>query len=1111
MSETRPTGGQEEADLASSTNVLATQVEAAAAEPEVGEAGREGTDTAMEDLTNNGPDPAFTSHRGDRGIAAFSSVARSGSGSSTESDVPPAAAQPRRPVTPPPKSTIEPSSSGSSSDTIIVATQNATLSPPESIFSRTQTAMAEESPDPLRILPVPSASSATRSTASRACSVSADPVTDRLQSSPTANYKRHRSKTPVTVDRIDENLDPRITSRASSVSLSGAGRHRAMGLLAEDDESDDELALVPVASAMRRTGSVSNSVFVSVEIPVGRSSASMSRTASASSASRVGTTASRAASSAPSIATGSRGANSRKKGKGKVEHSFELVIEQTTHRKSRPGIDSSATSRPTSPKLSPVDNAPGLNTSTGSALTPTHPLSQSVNASHPVQPSSPLSSLPPSQLDRTSPPLSSSVSTRPKRTRRSLVPPQDDDALDEALASSAESSASSSPVSNPSPKKKRKRPVPTVKKVRGRPSRGQDAEPAVENERPVSRTRGKETKMAHGEVDSDDENIAEPLKPLSGAKGRRKSELPTPVREAAAAINRNPRRRQSAQANLKDASSSSSESEVFVAPSTAAETSAPPTPRKRGRPSKRDAEASPTKKSKGKQVAEAESEPASSPSKSLLPPPSSFASQLLGHERALVESSADRAKGWSLNALPRGKPIWAHLRKDGVENGFWWPGEKSWLTSRVEQVDGSLWRKPLHVKLYLDPTSSILGFSCASTFISSPELVTFDNPTHEDVATFRNPSRLRFDAATFRDSPVEADGTPSDDVFNGILEYAIQRDSQFDFDNEDEDDEDLLPPSSLGRNGATGAGPSSQKNGKAEPPSQAKKRGRKSVASAPSSSDLEGATPAGVLVESEEEDFMLEGGEDEGFDFPQYCLAKAQRVWWPARCTGYTPSSPSKSGKAKGKFTVEWTDGKSTKIARSSLLLPRESAFFTVPLGSTELKLNAKYVKNLRKFIAEDMLPVYERIINEEHSFAQSFNDDFFAGGQRRERLAKKSVFGELNEDLLDDMRDAISKWALGAGAAERPKGSARYEALTDSGRARYRADVLLPIAVIENYVDDDNLVDEAVKQLQKEGVAAPDEDAAKLRACEIAQKHLDNRSVTYTVMTIRQSKTRRR
>ncbi|BGO97875.1 hypothetical protein RTBOTA2_001415 [Rhodotorula toruloides] len=1092
MSEHRPSGGEEGVDLAMGTDAPAAQAEGAAAELDIDALGREGTDTAMADASEIAPDPAFTLHRGDVDAAASSSVAPTASGSSTESDAAPAAAQPRRPVTPPPKSTTQPSSSGSSSDTIIIATQNATLSPPKSTYNLTQTEVAEDSPDPLRIIAVPSASSAARSTASRARSVSVDPVTDRLQSSPTANYKRHRSKTPITVDRTGENLDPRTASRASSVSLSGAGKQRAMSFLAEDDESEDELALVPVASAMRRKGSTSNSVFVGVEIPVGRTSASMSRTASASSTSRVATTASPAPVPAAGVASGSKSADSRKKGKGRVEHSFELVIEQPV-RKSRPSIDSSATSRPTSPKPSLLDNAPEPTASTSSAAPATHPLSQSLNAGHPVPPSSPLSSLPPSQLDRTSPPLPSGVSTRPKRTRRSLIPAQDEAALDEALASDEEEPASSSTVSNPSPKKKPKRPAPTVKKARGRPSRGQDDEPEPAAQRPVSRASGKRKKAAYAEVDTDDEEIAEPPKPMSQAKGRRKSELPTPVREAAAAANRNPRRRQSTRTNLKEASSSSSESEVFVGPSSAADKPAPPTPKKRGRPPKQDAEASPTKKSKGKQAAEADPEPMSSPSKSLFPPPSSFASQLLGHERALVESSAERAKGWSLNALPPGKPIWVHIRKDGAENGFWWPGE----------VEGSLWRKPLHVKLYLDPTSSILSFS--------PELVTFDNPTHEDVATFRNPSRLRFDTASFRDSTDETVGTPSDEVFNGILEYAIQRDSQFDFDDDEDDDEDLLPPSSLGRNGSTAAGPSSQKNVKAKPASQAKKKGRKSAANASSSSDAGGEPPAGIQESSEEEDFLLEGGEDDGFDFPQYCLAKAQRVWWPARCTGYTPPSPSKSGKAKGKFTIEWTDGKSTKIARSSLLLPREPTFFTVPLGATELKLNAKYINNLRRFVAEDMLPVYERIINEQHPFAQTFNDDFFAGGQRRERLAKKSVFGELNEDLLDDMRDAISRWATGAGGAERPKGSARYEALTDSERARYRADVLLPIAIIENYVDDDNLVDEAEKQLEKEGVMAQDEETAKLRACEIAQKHLDNRSVTYTVMTIRQSKTRRR
>lgn len=326
MSELKPFGGEEGAGLAPGIDALAAQAGALATKRDFGGVEREGVDTAMEDATNGGPRSPFASYRGKVDVAASSSLAPTASGSSTQSDMAPAPAQPRRPVTPPRKSSPAPSS-GSSSDTITVATQKATLSPAKSKFKLTQTDdIADESPDPLRIVPVPSASSAARSTASRARSASAEPFTDRLQSSPTTNYRRQRSKTPVTVDRTGENLDPRTVSRASSVSLGGAGKLRAMGMLAEDDESDDELAIVPAASAMRRNGSTSNSVFVGVEVPVGRSSASMSRNASASSVSHIGPAASPAQGPAAGVTSGR--ADTQKKGKGRVEHNFELVIEQ---------------------------------------------------------------------------------------------------------------------------------------------------------------------------------------------------------------------------------------------------------------------------------------------------------------------------------------------------------------------------------------------------------------------------------------------------------------------------------------------------------------------------------------------------------------------------------------------------------------------------------------------------------------------------------------------------------------------------------------------------------------------------------------------------------------
>lgn len=104
-----------------------------------------------------------------------------------------------------------------------------------------------------------------------------------------------------------------------------------------------------------------------------------------------------------------------------------------------------------------------------------------------------------------------------------------------------------------------------------------------------------------------------------------------------------------------------------------------------------------------------------------LRPSSSF-----GPETACVETAEQRAKGWSLNTLPTGKPIWAHVRKEGEEDGFWWPAE---VRSRFPtilaahcsrssslQVHGKVWEKPLQVRLYLDDSSAVLAY----TFVLLP-------------------------------------------------------------------------------------------------------------------------------------------------------------------------------------------------------------------------------------------------------------------------------------------------------------------------------------------------------------------------------------------------------
>ncbi|TNY22534.1 hypothetical protein DMC30DRAFT_141045 [Rhodotorula diobovata] len=452
---------------------------------------------------------------------------------------------------------------------------------------------------------------------------------------------------------------------------------------------------------------------------------------------------------------------------------------------------------------------------------------------------------------------------------------------------------------------------------------------------------------------------------------------------------------------------------------------------------------------------------------SWLPPPGSFGSQLLGHDRAPVESSQQRSQGWSLNALPRDRPVWAHVRKED-QGGFWWPA----------RLDCAHWEKPLRVKLYLDTAASILEFTT--------ETITFDSPDHDDLATFRNPTKLRFDKHTFRDS---ADGaSPSNDAFDRVLETAIVTDAGLD----DEDDEEaLLPPSSLGTSGAKASSQSREQEGNES-----------------SSSEEKGVKE---LVEEEDEEWLEGGGEDAGMTFPFVCLARDKRTWWAARAARYEPPpSPTKNGAKRavsGKFVVEWTDGSYGKVTRKNLLTPTDPAFFTVKLGETELDIPKSYIPKLREFCTTSLPKRFQKVIDEDLALAQPFNDAFFAGGFKRDQLAKKSAFGEMSSEALAVVEDSISRWARGelSDDGERPHGSPRYEALEPSERSQYGVDVLLSIAVALNYVDDEGLAERAEAQLKERGVDEPSEDAVEEEAFKIARGELDLRSATKTVLAMRQ------
>ncbi|GAA5996433.1 uncharacterized protein JCM10292_007605 [Rhodotorula paludigena] len=1072
-------------------------------------------DTFMRDEHAAASVSSFTAYRDDapaETVGPASGQPATQPASSAGLELPPAA-QPERPVTPPRMSsyTTHPSS-GSSQATLTAGTQNATLSPPKSTFQLTQTEIADESPDPLRIIPTPSAaSSAGRSHASGFCarSQSVEPHNDLLQSSPTRSAgSRHRSKTPVPAsDNQVENVDPASSARHGVRAPSASIRVRAsgMGSLAEAD-SDDELAMsassrsAPGLAHSKQAGHRSSggpARFDCVEIPVSASSA-MIRTASASSTRSLSGGTRPASPTVPKV-TG----RATRKGsdmevdspvdsdkRSRTPQKFELVLETRSRTASR--------ASPKSPRGSPrpsTSNVASTSTSTASAAQPAspHPLSQTHAA---VPPSSPLSSLPPSQAERTSPAPAPAAATppraSPKRTRRTRS-----SAGGSGTAEAGEEqdpAPASSEIDNPSPKKKARRAstLPTVKKAAAPVS-------TEAKNRATARGKGKAKEQSAEVADNGvgaDEKVgrAEKQPPARKGRGRAKKddEVPTPVREAAAEMNRGTRRRKSLRESLRETSPSSEveeedESEDVDEGDSFVEK---PAARKRGRPSLAKAKqpvpspsSSPTKvgkararqngkTAKGKNRATEEDDlpaPTSTPSKnSLLPPPSSFASQILGNDKATPQTSQQRAKGWSLNALPRGRPLWVHIRKD-AQDGFWWPGE----------LAGFHWEKPLRVKLYLDQENKILDHSA--------ELVSFEAPSHDDIVTFRNPTKLAFDRLTFRDSP-DVPG-PGDEVFGRVLEIALEKDSAGD----DDDDDLLLPPSSLGHKGAA-------TNGK----------GRSEATR--DSSDESSAASEAEKTQSDDEEWLRGGGEDAGFIFPFICLGRQKGAWWAARAARYEPPSPTKSGaprkNATGRFVLEWTDGSLGRVTRKNLLTSRDKGFFTVNIGETKLDIRKGYFEDLREYCTVHLPPKFQRIISEDFPIAQEYNDDFFAGGTRRDQLAQKSAFGEMTAEMLEEVQQAIDDWASGAAnGGDRPTGSQRYEQLGETERRQYRADVLLSIAVVLNYAADEDLYEKAEEDLKAQGQIEPSDEDIEVEAFKLARSQLELRSATNTVVAMRQSR----
>ncbi|BGP53890.1 hypothetical protein JCM8202v2_001462 [Rhodotorula sphaerocarpa] len=917
----------------------------------------------------------------------------------------------------------------SSQDLTATATQNATLSPPRSVRNAPASPYAD-SPDPLRLIPVPSAaSSAGRSQASaRSRSQSAELGAASPHSSPT-RAARSRGKAPYIRDVVEENGGFDDADDAVVV-VARSSPQRAKRPPKAAPASDDELSMTP----------------------------------------------------ADQFASAPAAAQKRKGPRRSKEPTFELVITpgQSVPRTAR--SSSKLSSRLSSPALSSGQDAREVGDSVvsqPSAAPSPRPLSQlQSHAESSFQTSSPLTSLAATSPVRAGGASATASPPRSKRGRKASVEEDSDATLTEL---DTDLGGTPSAASNPSPKKKRKgKSSEAGTRGRGRPGK---AKATVDDDEDVFG--GGTARAAAGAAS-----------PASRRKGKQKADdIPLEVRQAHAEMNRNSRRssvRTTERPKMQDVSSSEESDEAGSESAFEEEVPDPP-PRKRGRCRKSDTTAGqkqvsrkpPSKKEGKKQSGSGGGSPARTASSAAKPLNSSplkpgglslldaFGSQTLSQGKAVRQTAAERKNGWTIYAFLANRPLWIHVAQPG-KSGFWWPGE----------IQDNIFRIPLSVKLYLDKEQTIKNFSA--------EVFTIDAPSHEHLATFLNPSKLRFDKGVFRDDEAASpDETPSDDAFAEVVDYAVARHASSngdDDDDDDDDDHDLAPASSWLTTKKSGGAADSDDD------------------------DLE-EMPSTSQHDDPEVDAMLEQDDEEtGFEFPFFCLVKYKYKWWPARCTGFVAGSPSKSGRGAqapgGKFVVEYTDSTIACVARRSVLTPKQRAFFTVPLGETALDIDKTYIRKLTDFVNVDMLPVYQQVIDETYPYAQARNDAFYAGGSKREELAKTSMFGELGEDMIELVQNAIQKWADGTGSKDGPpRGSERYAALTDAERLQYRADVLLPIAIIENYADDRRLPDEADKLLRAEGVAEPTHEQCQAKAYELAEQDLDRRSINKAVLAMRQSR----
>ncbi|SGY72524.1 BQ5605_C005g03179 [Microbotryum silenes-dioicae] len=489
-------------------------------------------------------------------------------------------------------------------------------------------------------------------------------------------------------------------------------------------------------------------------------------------------------------------------------------------------------------------------------------------------------------------------------------------------------------------------------------------------------------------------------------------------------------------------------------------------------------------KSKKERSAEDEDESikdADSPATTQSPMPSQSqpaSTNPLGYVLAQIaprETEDQRRSNW--NVLRLDNLVWTLVEADNGAR-FWWPAD---MTSPSK-------KPPLLLTLLQDDEQTILQLKPTGT-------ITIDDPQPTNILTWRTEGKIRYDKTSFCEpSTIEDAKTPSVTAFESVLMKAWELEQRRAEDEAADEDQDESEEATV--------------KAKSPPGAKASKKGRQSVSSSPRKGTPKrkknGKKAASKDLDDENgsSDDELLRAEDEsvGIDFPAIALGFADRAWWGCQVLDYTPApSQGRQGhRAKGKFSVEFIDGKFKNLTRKQIILPIQEEFLTVKLGQSVLNVSKNYEQELRQNV-DGFKDQMQAIIDEEFPQAKHWNEEYHAGGNRRIRLAKDALLGELTPEHIEAVVDQIKRWAAGENNVRR-KGSDRYEALNETDRSRYNADVLLPLVVQLLTIDELDSRDEGKKVLMEEdGVAEPTEAQIEDKAFQLARNHLEKGSIMKT------------